>query len=70
MENKHKEEPNTWSVCESIPIEQQQQGQHRQIGGGDVGVLLETHKDDNDQCGRDDVVTLQARRRNREEKDF
>lgn len=48
-----------------LPVEQQQQCQHRQIGGGDVGVLLETHEDDDDQCGRDDVITLQEQRRKR-----
>ncbi len=52
----------------NVPVEQQQQGQHRQIGGGDVGVLLETHKDNDDQCGWDDVVTLQERKRGRVKK--
>ena len=45
----------------NVPVEQQQQRQHGQIGGGDVGVLLETHEDNDDQCGWDDVVTLQKR---------
>lgn len=56
------------SVGRNVPVEQQQQGQHRQIGGGDVGVLLETHKDDDDQCGWDDVVTLQERKRRRKKR--
>lgn len=67
-EGKRKEEPNKCSVGRNVPVEQQQQGQHRQIGGGDVGVLLETHKDDDDQCGWDDVVTLQERKRRRKKR--
>jgi len=49
----------------NLPVEQQQQRQHGQIGGGHVGILLETHEDDDDQCGRDDVVTLQEGARKR-----
>lgn len=45
------------------PIEQQQQSQDRQIGGGDIGVLLEAHKDNDNQCGWDDVVTLKKKER-------
>lgn len=41
------------------PIKQQQQGQHRQISGGHVGVLLETNKDDDNQSGWNNVVALQ-----------
>lgn len=46
-------------LVKCVPVEQQQQRQHGQIGGGDVGVLLETHEDNDDQCGWNDVVTLQ-----------
>lgn len=44
------------------PVEQQQQSENGQISGGDVGVLLETHEDDDDQRGRDDVVTLEEKK--------
>ena len=43
-------------------IEEQQQGQHWQVGGRHVGFLLEADKDDDDECRRDDVVTLQHKR--------
>lgn len=43
----------------NLPIQQEQQGQHRQVGGGDVSILLEADENDDDQCGRDNVVTLQ-----------
>lgn len=56
-------------VCPS-PIEQQQQGQYRQVGGGDVGVLLEADKDDDDQSSRDDVVTLEHTGRGQDIQDF
>lgn len=43
------------------PVEQQQQSQDGKISGGDVGLLLETHKDDDDQRSGNNVVTLQKR---------
>lgn len=50
-------------LVSNSPVEQQQQCQHRQISGGDIGILLKTNKDDDNQCGWDDVVTLQERKR-------
>lgn len=47
----------------NAPVEQQQQSQNGQISGGDVGLLLETHKDYDDQCSGNNVVTLQKRQR-------
>lgn len=49
----------------NAPIEQQQQSQDGQISGGDVGLLLETHKDDDDQRSGNNVVTLQKREKER-----
>ncbi len=57
-ETEEKRRNQTGVLCENQPVEEQQQSQHGQVGGGDVGFLLETHKDDDDQRCRDDVVTL------------
>lgn len=62
-EGKYKEDNKERRTVSNSPIEQQQQGQHRQVGGGDIGVLLETHKNDDNQCSRDDVVALQEEKR-------
>ena len=40
------------------PVEQQQQGEGREVGGGDVGLLLEADEDQDDEGRRDDVVEL------------
>lgn len=44
------------------PIQKQQQGENWQIGGRHIGFLLEAHKNDYDQCCRDDVIALKHRR--------
>ena len=43
-------------------IEEQKQGQHWQVGGRHIGLLLEADEDDDDERCRDDVVTLQDKR--------
>lgn len=57
-----RKEPNNCREGQNVPVEQQKQRQHRQISGGDIGFLLETHKDYDDQGGWDDVITLQESR--------
>lgn len=42
------------------PVEQQQQGERGKVGGGHVGALLEADEDEDDQGGRDTVVTLRG----------
>lgn len=40
------------------PIKKQEQGQDRQVSGGDICLLLEADKDDDDKGCRDNVVAL------------
>ncbi len=42
-----------------LPVEQQQQGEHWQVGGRYIGFLLKTDENEDDQRCRDNVVTLQ-----------
>lgn len=49
----------------ALPVQQKQKGQHRQVGRGHVGLLLEADEDDNDQRGRDHVVALKVKQGNK-----
>lgn len=51
----------TWGA---LPVEQKQEGEHRQVGGGHVGLLLEADEDDNDQRRGDHIVALKVKQGN------
>lgn len=47
-------------VVRHQPIEEQQQCQCWQVGGGHIGILLKADEDQDHQQGRDTVVTLEG----------
>lgn len=46
----------------ALPIEEEQKGQHGQVGRGDIGLLLEADEDDDDQCSGNHIVALEGER--------